>query len=63
MPLAGVQCFDGLDYSLFIDNLWGLCFQPKEPVEEIWQYFSFILLAGEEIFLCTDVCLETLKVD
>jgi hypothetical protein len=63
MQLAGVQCFDGLDYSLFIDNLRGLCFQSKEPAEEIWQCFSFILLAGEEIFLCTDVCLETLEVD
>jgi hypothetical protein len=63
MELTGAQCFDSLHYSLLIRDLRGLRFKPKESTEEIWQYFSFILLAGKEIFFCVDICLKTLKVN
>jgi hypothetical protein len=55
--------FDSLRYSLLIQDLWGLCFKPKESTKEIWQYFSFVLLAGEEIFFSVDICLKTLEVN
>jgi hypothetical protein len=58
-----MQCFDGLHHGLLIRNLWGLCFEPEEYAEEIWQCFSFVLLAGEKIFLCADICLKTLEID
>jgi hypothetical protein len=35
VQLAGVQCFYGLCYDLLIRDLWGLCFEMKEPPEEI----------------------------
>jgi hypothetical protein len=61
VELASVQCFDGLRYSLLIRDLQGLRFKPKESTKEIWQCFSLVLLAQEEIFFCTDICLKTLE--
>jgi hypothetical protein len=63
MELTGEQCFDSMHYNLLIRDLWGLRFKPKESTEEIWQCFSFILLAREEIFFCTDIFLKTLEVN
>jgi hypothetical protein len=63
MELTGVQCFDNLHYSLLIRDLRGLRFKPKESTKEIWQYFSFVLLVGEEILFCADIYLKTLKVN
>jgi hypothetical protein len=63
MELTGSQCFNSLGYSMLIRDLWGWRFKPKESLEEIWQCFSFVLLAGEEIFFCADICLKTLEVN
>jgi hypothetical protein len=40
-----------------------LCFETKEPAKEIWQCLSFVLLAQEKIFLCAEICLETMNVN
>jgi hypothetical protein len=63
MELARAQRFYGLCYDLLVWDFWGLCFEMKEPTEEIWQCISFILLAREEIFLRAEIRLETLKID
>jgi hypothetical protein len=63
MELACAQHFYGLCYGLLVKDLWGLCFETKEPTKEVWQCLSFILLAREKIFLRTEICLKTLEVN
>jgi hypothetical protein len=36
---------------------------PKELAKEVWQCLPFVLLAGEEILFCSDICLEALEVN
>jgi hypothetical protein len=60
---TAMQCFDSLHYSLLIRDLRGLHFKLKESTEEISQCFSFVLLAGEQIFFCADICLKMLQVN